>query len=170
MQPLSKPGTTREPMPMLRDFSQLAAKKCSNTGVNTATRLTTQSTDARQVQQEWVRAVSGEGGNVALLRTVVLLCHKMQRWLLSMMPIVSFAPFVLFSFSLSFLLFIHFFISASLLPALLLLQQFASATMERARRVPYCSLLLLQQICQRCRPTTERGEYRIGTAGRPIAS
>ena len=35
-----------------------------------------------------------------------------------MMPIVSFAPFELFSFSLSFLLFIHFFISASLLPAL----------------------------------------------------
>ena len=151
-------------------FHSWPIKKCSNTGVNPATRLTTQSTDARQVQQEWVRAVSGEGGNVALLRTVVLLCHKMQRWLLSMMPIVSFAPFELFSFSLSFLLFIHFFISASLLPALLLLQQFASATMERARRVPYCSLLLLQQICQRCRPTTERGEYRIGTAGRSIAS
>lgn len=62
----------------------------------------------------------------------VLLCHKMQRWLLSpaMMPIVSFAPFVLFSFSLSFLLFIHFFISASFPVALLLLRcsKFANAT------------------------------------------
>ena len=59
-------------------FHSWPIKKCSNTGVNPATRLTTQSTDARQVQQEWVRAVSGEGGNVALLRTVVLLCHKIN--------------------------------------------------------------------------------------------
>ena len=41
-----KPGTTREPMPMLRDFSQLADKNkylyAQNTGVNTSIRLTEQ--------------------------------------------------------------------------------------------------------------------------------
>ena len=131
-------------------FHSWPIKKCSNTGVNPATRLTTQSTDARQVQQEWVRAVSGEGGNVALLRTVVLLCHKMQRWLLSMMPIVSFAPFVLFSFSLSFLLFIHFFISAaaSLLPvaAAANCQRYNGASEESTALLPVAAAANLPEL------------------------
>ena len=55
-----------------------------------------------------------------------------------MMPIVSFAPFVLFSFSLSFLLFIHFFISASLLPvaAAAICQRYNGASEESTVLLP----------------------------------
>ena len=65
-----------------------------------------------------------------------------------MMPIVSFAPFVLFSFSLSFLLFIHFFISASFPVALLLL---------RCSKFANLPALLVQW----SHKWSERGEYRI---------